>query len=143
MRARRAGDKSEDPRRIKCFGCGEAVRDAVDEQLLRTPGGTARRPELELPTARCEVIQGMLTGYPLRVCSSTWKSRLRSVSLERSAVIVRHACSTVVWSRLPNASPISGRLISVSSLASAIAIWRGRATLRLRFFACRSATLIL
>ena len=56
---------------------------------------------------------------------------------------MRQACSTVVWSRLPKASPISGRLIWVSSLASAIATWRGRATLRLRFFECMSEILIL
>src|SRR5213082_3413155 len=57
--------------------------------------------------------------------------------------MVRHACSTVVWSRLPKASPISGRLIWVRSLASAMATWRGRATLRLRFFECMSDILIL
>ena len=48
--------------------------------------------------------------------------------------IWRQACSTVVWSRPPNASPISGRLCSVSSLARAIAICRGRASERVRFF---------
>src|SRR5712691_9132645 len=55
--------------------------------------------------------------------------------------MVRHACSTVVWSRLPKASPISGRLIWVRSLASAMATWRGRARLRLRFLECMSDTL--
>src|ERR1041384_6582721 len=57
--------------------------------------------------------------------------------------MVRQAWKTVVWSRLPNASPISGRLIWVRSLASAMATWRGRATLRLRFFECMSEILIL
>ncbi len=36
--------------------------------------------------------------------------------------ILRTACSTVVWSRPPNSSPISGRLFWVSSLARYIAI---------------------
>ena len=48
----------------------------------------------------------------------------------RSAAMVRQACSTVVWSRPPKLLPISGSDSWVSSLASAIAIWRGRATAR-------------
>ena len=46
-------------------------------------------------------------------------------------------------SRPPKASPMSGRLRCVSSLAKAIATCRGRATLRLRFLEYISATLIL
>jgi len=38
---------------------------------------------------------------------------------------------------------MSGRLICVRSLARAIASWRGRATLRLRFFECMSENLDL
>ncbi len=55
--------------------------------------------------------------------------------LLRSPPILRTACSTVVWSRPPNSSPISGRLFCVISLARYIAIWRGRAIEAGRFFA--------
>jgi hypothetical protein len=61
----------------------------------------------------------------------------------RSLAIWRHACSTVVWSRPPKLLPISGSYIWVSSLASAIATWRGRATARERFFECMSEIRIL
>ena len=57
--------------------------------------------------------------------------------------ILRTACSTVVWSRPPKSSPISGRLFWVSSLARYMAIWRGRAMLAGRFLLYMSATLIL
>ena len=57
--------------------------------------------------------------------------------------ILRTACSTVVWSRPPKLSPISGRLFCVISLARYIAIWRGRAMLAGRFLLYMSATLIL
>jgi hypothetical protein len=128
MRTRTAGDKSKDSSRIRYFGCEEAVHGAVDERLIRPLDTAPPTGQCELRTGSVELYSGCSPGrlhrffYPFRVCWSTWKSRLRSVSFVRSAVIVRHACRTVVWSRLPNASPISGRLISVSSLASAIAI---------------------
>src|SRR5262245_45154089 len=50
---------------------------------------TGRRYLYKAETHSCEA-------YPLRVCSRTWKSRFRSWSFVRKAVIVRHACSTVV-----------------------------------------------
>src|SRR5689334_12744079 len=79
----------------------------------------------------------------LSTLSSELKSRVSSVLVVLRRAILRHACNTVVWSRPPNASPMSGRLSWVSSLASAMATWRGRATLRLRFLEYISETLIL
>ncbi len=52
------------------------------------------------------------------------------------AFFLSHEC-------MVKASPMSGRLCCVSSLASAIAICRGLATLRLRFFECMSDIFIL
>ncbi|OIQ68300.1 hypothetical protein GALL_501110 [mine drainage metagenome] len=59
---------------------------------------------------------------PLSVCSSTCNCWLSSVVCWRSLPIFRTACSTVVWSRPPKSSPISGRLFCVSSLARYMAI---------------------
>src|SRR5882762_3627644 len=50
---------------------------------------------------------------------------------------------TVVWSRPPNSSPISGRLFCVNSLARYIATWRGAAMLVGRRLLYMSEILIL
>src|SRR6185436_897424 len=79
----------------------------------------------------------------LNTFNSELKSRVISVLVDLSSAILRQACSTVVWSRPPKASAMSGSESCVSSFASAMATWRGRATLRLRFLEYISATLIL
>src|SRR5690606_59451 len=81
--------------------------------------------------------------HPFRVCSNTCRVWLSSACLARASEILRTACSTVVWSRPPNKSPISGRLFWVSSLARYMATWRGKAILAGRRFEYMSATLIL
>src|SRR5690606_35907797 len=67
--------------------------------------------------------------HPLRVCSSTCRLWFSSACLVRASDIFLTACRTVVWSRPPKRSPISGRLFCVSSLARYMAICRGRAIL--------------
>src|SRR5690606_1543124 len=81
--------------------------------------------------------------HPFRVCSSTCDAWLSSACLVRNSEILRTACRTVVWSRPPKRSPISGRLFCVSSLARYMAIWRGRAMLAGRRLEYMSATFIL
>lgn len=64
--------------------------------------------------------------HPLSIRSSRSQSSRSLPSLSRKRAICSQACKTVVWSRPPKASPISGKLWSVSSLAKAIAICRAR-----------------
>ena len=97
--------------------------------------------QLHFPIFCASVLAPMT--QPLRVCSKTCSCWFNSVICWRSAEIFRTACKTVVWSRPPNSSPISGRLFWVSSLAKYMAIWRGRAMLAGRFLLYMSATLIL
>ena len=48
---------------------------------------------------------------PFSVCSSTCSCWFSSVICWRSPEILRTACNTVVWSRPPNSSPISGQAL--------------------------------
>ena len=80
---------------------------------------------------------------PLAFSTGCCSPRQRASPYRAEPSLRRHACNTVVWSRPPNASPISGKLCVVSSFASAIAICRGRAIERLRRFDNKSATRIL
>ena len=81
--------------------------------------------------------------HEVKIRSNVVKSSLILGSAERSSAILRHAWITVVWSRPPKASPISGKLWLVNSLDQAIAICRGLAIDRLRLFDNKSATRIL
>ena len=93
-----------------------------DESRGETPFGLADNLWMVLLVAGCPGVVHSISrchSLSLRISLSQSSRNLPSVSIK--VRICRQACSTVVWSRPPNASPISGRLCSVSSLAMAMA----------------------
>ena len=98
---------------------------------------------LYYPQADQQLIPQLIQTHVVSERNNRALSSLMRPSVPQSSSILRQACSTVVWSRPPKASPISGRLCSVNSFESAIAICRGRAMVRVRRLESSSATRIL